>query len=99
MAYKRKYRQYAREFINKKGHHSIGFAYICVGNSDEGTYDVQFTLGDCSRSINLDFPLGSSQEANNSVYKAKRLAQILQEFAAALEEEAAARKKKGREFY
>lgn len=99
MAYKKKWRQYAREFINKKGHHSIGFAYIAVGNSDEGTYDVQFTIGDCSRSISLDFPLGNANEQSNSVYKAKRLAQIMQEFATALEEEAATRKRKGRDFY
>jgi hypothetical protein len=87
-------RFYARQFLNRRGHH--GGAYVlAVVERSESTDDpdcyVEITLeiADCSRHIELDFPMRTARDRENSVRKARLLAEVIAGFAAAVESESA----------
>lgn len=85
------------EFLNTPGHHSCAniLASIVLEHiQPDGDGDVHvesrinFTIGDCSRNINLEFD-GYSYDIDdieNSVYKAELLAEVVGEFAKHLRE-------------
>src|SRR5688500_802753 len=91
---KKKYAYYIRDFLNKKGFHSIAFILAHV---DEHTVeqlasqnydswcDAQITLGDCSRAITLNFDFGDDEDdQDNALYKVDRLLIELQKFKEAI---------------
>lgn len=66
-------------------------AQVSDTSGDRGSYvesSVALTIGDCSRTVSLDFPMYRRPERRNSVRKARLLAGLLTEFATALEAEA-----------
>ncbi len=90
-----KYRFYAREFLNRRGHH--GGAYIlAVVDRTEPTDDpdryvnIELEIADCSRHITLEFPVWSAGDRSNTVRKARLLANVLDKFADAVETETVA---------
>ena len=87
-------RFYVRDFLNLPEHHAGAYVLARVEDTstraaDEGDWvDVDFELADCSRRINLEFPLSSRSARRNSLWKARLLLDVVQRFVAALEEEA-----------
>jgi hypothetical protein len=51
--------------------------------------EIQLTLGDCMRHVTFDFNLNSKSERKNSLYKIRRIAEIVNRVHQALEREAA----------
>lgn len=70
-----------REFLNLPGHGSIAFVYADV--EAEETW-LTLTIGDCRKSIELAFEVGSPEFRTNSFHKINRLIAVLEEFRAAI---------------
>ena len=51
--------------------------------------EIQLTLGDCMRHVTFDFNLNTKSERKNSLYKIKRIAEVVNAVHRALETEAA----------
>lgn len=58
-------------------------------NEDWKWGEFQLTLGDCSRHVSFDFNLNTKSERKNSLYKIRRIAEIVNAVRAAIELEAA----------
>lgn len=86
---------YRREFLNEEGHHSLAavLAEIKQGDQDPAYLDMgaTFQVGDCSRSITLDFGVFGTakttkdrkelrEDIANARIKAERLLSTLREF-------------------
>lgn len=50
--------------------------------------EVQLNLGDCQRHVTFDFDLSSKENRRNSLYKIKKIAEIINAFQQAIEIEA-----------
>jgi len=77
------YRFYRREFLNNPGHHSTGhiLAYVEETTVEKNwSGDINFTLADCNRQINLSFDIDDAEERANSLYKMDLIIKSLQEF-------------------
>jgi hypothetical protein len=84
-------RFYVRKFLNRAGHH--GGAYVLgvvtkTEPSDEHDSYANLELSDCSRRVSFDFPMWTARERENSVRKARLLADALTRFADAVAAEA-----------
>ena len=95
-------RFYVRKFLNRRGHHA-GAYVLAVVKRTEPTDDpdtvwpyVELEIADCSRRVNLEFPLRSAADRSNSLRKARLLATVLADFADAIEAEADAAAERGR---
>lgn len=51
--------------------------------------EIQLTLGDCLRHVTFDFNLNTKPERRNSLYKIRRIAEVVNAVHQALEKEAA----------
>ncbi len=86
-------RFYVRQFLNRRGHHAGAYVLAFVERT-EATQDpdvssyVKLEVTDCFHRVNLDFPMWTARDRNNSVRKARMLADVLTRFADALEVEA-----------
>jgi len=94
----------ARKFLNKPGFHTTGHVVAEVlspkppppGQLNSSSYypgsdsnpRVRLLLADCSQKVSYDFPMHDEESVDNSVYKARTMADVLAKFAEALEEEA-----------
>jgi len=85
-------RYYVRKFLNRRGYH--GGAYILASierapaNATSGYgVDTYMEITDCSRRIELEFPMWSKPDRANSLAKARLLADVMSRFADALEAE------------
>jgi len=87
------YRYYVREFLNTPGFHSTGHILAYVERT-QNRVDVNFTLADCSRQIDLCFDLDSPEGRSNSIYKLDLLIKSLQQFRKAFKAECAVQEKR-----
>jgi len=85
-----------REFINKPGHHSMAHIIASIVKSNHGNENIEegdswveidLSLADCSRTINLSIDYGNKEERDNSLYKVDVLINTLTDFRSALEKE------------
>jgi hypothetical protein len=99
------YRYYCRRFLNRRGHHGGAYVLAIVEALPEGpddfdwAWELSLELADCARRVVFDFPLHTYADRQNSVRKARLLAEITRNFCDALEEEAelvAARRRRPR---
>lgn len=86
-------RFYRRRFLNRRGHHAGAYVLAdCKVSShrDDGAIkrevDADLTISDCSRVTTLDFSSFSVADARNSLYKARLLRAVVNEFTDALED-------------
>ncbi len=94
----RKYHVQKREFLNQ---FTNWRAYIiasvedttdavrCCSEHDEATSRVFFEIASCSDEIELHFSLATAEERENSLYKANKLAEVVNAFRDAIEKEVA----------
>lgn len=95
-----KYLFYKRSFLNLEKFHSIGtiFGYIKLSkwkrskddkepikDEEYNSIDVQLTISDCSKSINLSVELDNNDDYANTIYKLETLISSLTEFKVKLE--------------
>jgi hypothetical protein len=90
-------RFYVRKFLNRPGHHAGAYVLAVVESAlptdDPDRYlEIDLEIADCSRRVNLEFPPWNARDRANSVRKARLLAEVLAEFADAVEAEADAAK-------
>ena len=94
----KKYHVNEREFLNL---HSDLRAYIIAYVEDSSTYpacfeeyskggQISLRIADCYSEIDLDFDLSTPRRRENSLHKARTLAEILTRFAQAIEAETVA---------
>jgi hypothetical protein len=86
-------RFYRRRFLNLRGFHAG--AYVLADcrldsfRSTDGTrqysIDAELTIADCGRVTALDFCVSDERAAQNAVYKARLLRDVVVEFTTALE--------------
>ena len=86
-------RYQVRRFLNTPAHGGGAYIYAYVADTsrskeEDPWIDVFLQISDCSRQISLDFSLDDVRSRRSSLRKARMLAQILTEFADALEAEA-----------
>jgi hypothetical protein len=81
-----------RRWLNKRGHHSTGLVYASITCDDNyGLDNAEFTVGDCSRSVTLDFmsPSWSRDDREkryaNELHKINTLIEAAIQFRDALE--------------
>ena len=71
-----------RKWLNRKKHHSIGLVYI-DGFDLKGNYpSLYLTIGDCSRTVQLDFTEGGQTKQDhidNAYHKVEVLREALDE--------------------
>ena len=97
-------RFFVRKFLNRAGHHGGAYVLAIVTKtkeSDEHDGYANLELADCSRRVSFDFPMWSARDRENSVRKARILAEALVRFADAVAVEAElakGRAKRGRKF-
>ncbi len=90
----RKYRMYERRFLNRRGFYSSAFVLASVEDTSAGegseqhTPEVELRIGDCNRSISLEFDLYGADDRRNSLEKIDHLVFVLSAFRDALREEA-----------
>ncbi|MEX1046422.1 MAG: hypothetical protein WD757_03180 [Actinomycetota bacterium] len=83
-----------RRFLNLAGHNGGAYVLAYVENTsgstdpDDHAYS-RLEIADCSERISLYFCLDEARDRRNSVRKARMLADVLDQFARAIEEEAA----------
>lgn len=94
----KKYHVQKREFLNK---FTTWRAYIiasvedtsetmrCCGEHDEVVGRVFFEIASCSDEIELHFSLATAEDRDNSLFKANKLAEVVNAFRDAIEKEVA----------
>ena len=85
-------RYYVRKFLNRRGYFAGAYILASVehapANATAGYgIDTHMEITDCSRRIELDFPMWSKGDRANSLAKARLLAEVMDRFADALEAE------------
>lgn len=82
-----------RALLNKPGHHSTA-AFVAEILNTDGTpederpyYQATFQLANCDRSISLDVDMHSKESRDNTLFKMRKIAQIMNDFLAGLETE------------
>jgi len=68
-----------------------------VPNEDENNWkwsEIQLNLGDCQRHVTFDFDLSSKENRRNSLYKIRKIAEIVDAFRQAIEIEADSNEKR-----
>jgi hypothetical protein len=73
-----------RQWLNELGFHGHAFIVAVVCKADDYGTDSELTIGDCSRTISLQFDGHSRAQMDNSVRKLDRLIDVLTRFRAAL---------------
>ena len=86
-------RFYVRQFLNRRGHHAGAYVLALVERTEptddpDFSAQVRLELTDCFRRVSFDFPMWTAHDRNNSVRKARMLADVLARFADAVELEA-----------
>ncbi len=89
----KKYHVERREFLNKFSNlraYVIAIVedarekHVCCNNSDEW-HEISLKIADCNDEIELYFDLSTVDERENSLYKIRTLAEVINEFKRAIE--------------
>ncbi|GAB3913143.1 hypothetical protein GCM10011575_21130 [Microlunatus endophyticus] len=80
-------RFYRRRFLNRRGFHAGAYVLAdCrvlterVRDGNRRYVDAELTIADCSRVVSLDLSAYSEADARNSLYKARLLRAIIDDF-------------------
>jgi hypothetical protein len=75
-------RFYVREFLNLPGQETTAAIHCDMNAGDRSTY---LAISDCSRKVELQFSMWDKTARKNALYKARLLADTLNEFVKVLE--------------
>lgn len=93
----KKYHVERREFLNKFRNlraYIIAIVedardkHVCCKNCSEDWHEISLRISDCSEEIELYFDLSTIEERENSLFKIRKLVEVLTEFKQAIELEA-----------
>ena len=59
--------------------------HVCCSNSDDEYSEISLRIADCSKEIELYFDLETVEERENSLYKIRTLAEVINSFKRAIE--------------
>jgi len=78
---------FERRFLNNGKYHSVAAISVSaevdekeLRDGDWGAFTADFTISDCSRSINLSIDLESEEDLNNSIHKMRQIEEVTKGF-------------------
>lgn len=81
-----------RRFLNRNGFHSTASICVTINEDDEREYsrnfspiEVDFSMSDCSRTINLAIDTYTIKELENSLFKLQQIEEVCRKAREALE--------------